>query len=87
MLIVSIMYLNKIQVHETKSARVRAYIDLSTNFMCGRWLRLWPILQASVLLSLLWATFLTGSDDLAEEDLEPCKVRGLEFRFGEVVRI
>jgi hypothetical protein len=40
-----------------------------------------------VLLSLLWATFLTGSDDLAEEDLEPCKVRGLEFRFGEVVRI
>lgn len=43
------------------------------------------MLQASVLLSILWATFLTGSDVLAEEDLEPCKVR--ESDYGQAIGI
>jgi len=38
----------------------------------------WPTLQASVLLTLVWSVFLSGGDQLAEEEVQPCKVRKWE---------
>jgi hypothetical protein len=65
-------------VYASEPERLKAFAKLAANFLCGRWLRVWPTLQASVLLTLVWSVFLSGGDQLTEEEVQPCKVRKWE---------
>jgi peptidoglycan/LPS O-acetylase OafA/YrhL len=58
------------QTYTSERERLLAYNGLSMNFLAGRWVRVWPLLQCGVALSWVWGAFISNSAAVKAE-VEP----------------